>query len=250
MTPIIFSVMNHKGGVGKTTTAVNLAAGWAESGARVLLIDNDPPGSAGMSLGVSDSGRGLLQALAASSALPVRETMMPGLYLVPSGPGLVEARHRFSGALGLELLRRCLERTPGDWDRVLIDCPPGEENLTVGALRTSRYVLVPVEVHFLGLNGINQILKTVASVQQDNPRLEIGAVIPCRAHPRRIIHREIMEKLETLFPGRVTPQVRESVSLAEAPASGKSIFQYAPASSGAVDYREVIRWLETRLASA
>jgi chromosome partitioning protein len=250
MKPIIFSVMNHKGGVGKTTTAVNLAAGWAEDGRRVLLIDNDPQGSAGLSLGVSDDGQRLLQALSASNALPVVKTVMPELYLVPSGPGLVEARRRFSGVLGLELLRRCLERTPGDWDRVLIDCPPGEEILTIGALRASRYVLIPVEVHYLGLNGINQILKTILSVQEANPLFEIGAVIPCRAHPRRIIHREIMEKLEALFPGKVAPLVRETVSLAEAPASGKSIFQYAPGSSGAADYREVIRWLDPRLNGA
>jgi chromosome partitioning protein len=160
MKPIIFSVMNHKGGVGKTTTAVNLVAGWAENGKRILLIDNDPQGSAGLSLGVSDDGQGLLKALSASTPLPVVETEIPELYLVPSGPGLVEARRRFSGALGLELLRRCLQRTPGDWDRVVIDCPLGEEILTVGALRASRYVLIPVEIHFLGLNGINQILKT------------------------------------------------------------------------------------------
>jgi chromosome partitioning protein len=250
MKPIVFSIMNHKGGVGKTTTAVSLAAGWAEGGQRVLLIDNDPQGSAGMSLGVADDGQALLQALATSSMLPVRVTGVPRLYLAPSGPGLGEARNRFSGALGLELLRRSLERTPGDWDRIVIDCPPAEEMLTLGALRASHYVLIPVEVHFLGLNGINQVLKTVSAVQQDNPLLEIAAVIPCRSHPRRIIHREIMEKLETLFPGKVAPQVRESVSLAEAPASGVPIFRYARHSSGAADYREVIRWLEGRLTGA
>jgi chromosome partitioning protein len=250
MQSLIFSVMNHKGGVGKTTSAVSLAAGWAENGRRVLLIDNDPQGSASLSLGVSNDGEGLLQALSASNALPVVETVMPELYLVPSGPGLVEARRRFSGALGLELLRRCLERTPGDWARIMIDCPPGEEILTMGALRASRYVLIPVEVHHLGLNALHQIRQTVSAVQRDNPLLEIGAVVPCRSHPRRIIHREIMEKLETLFPGKVAPLVRESVSLAEAPAFGKSIFQYAPESSGAADYREVIRWLEARLTGA
>ncbi len=247
MKPIIFSVMNHKGGVGKTTTAVSLAAGWVESGHRVLLIDHDPQGSASLSLGDATDGLDQIKALAASTALPVAETGMPGLYLVPSGPGLGEARQRFSGALGLELLRRCLERTPWDWDRVIIDCPPGEEILTVGALRTSRYILIPVEVHYLGLNGINQILKTISAVQRDSPFLEIGAVIPCRSHPRRIIHREIMEKLDTLFPGKVAPVVRESVSLTVAPTSGMSIFQYAPWSNGATDYREVIRWLEGRL---
>jgi chromosome partitioning protein len=244
---MVFSVMNHKGGVGKTTTAVNLAAGWVDGGNRTLLIDHDPQGSAGLSLGVVDDGLAQLQALGSSIGLPVRGTGVSGLGLVPGGPALAEARQRFSGALGLELLQRSLERTPGDWDRVVIDCPPGDENITLGALRASRYVLIPVEVHFLGLNGINQILRTVSAVQRMNPLLEVGAVIPCRSHPRRIIHREIMEKLETLFPGKVAPLVRESVSLAEAPAAGKSIFEYAPQSGGAADYREVIRWLEEQL---
>ena len=250
MKPIIFSVMNHKGGVGKTTTAVNVAAGWAENGKRVLLIDNDPQGSAGLSLGVADDGQALLQALATSSMLPVRVTGVPGyIWLLPVRdwvrPGIASA-----GPSGWSCCEESLERTPGDWDRIVIDCPPAEEMLTLGALRASHFVLIPVEVHFLGLNGINQVLKTVSVVQRDNPLLEIGAVIPCRSHPRRIIHREIMEKLEALFPGKVAPQVRESVSLAEAPASGVPIFRYARHSSGAADYREVIRWLEARLNEA
>ncbi|HET6489642.1 MAG TPA: ParA family protein [Syntrophales bacterium] len=243
----VTAVMNHKGGVGKTTTAVNLAACWAEQGKKVLLVDHDPQGSASFALNVPVDGHGLLQALKKSTALPVAATRMPGLSLVPSGPGLGEARQRFSGGIGLELLRRCLDRTPGPWDRIVIDCPPGEDILTLGALRASGQVLVPVEVHFLGLNGLQQIAAIIGSVRRHNPGLAIHSIIPCRAHPRRRIHHEIMDRLEALFPGRVSPVVRENVSLAEAPARGLPVILSAPRSHGAFDYRAVAEWLEERL---
>jgi chromosome partitioning protein len=238
--------MNHKGGVGKTTTAVNLAACWAERGMKVLLVDHDPQGSASTALNVSDDGYGLLQALQKSTALPVVATRMPGLSLVASGPGLGEARRRFSGSIGLELLRRCLDRTPGSWDRIVLDCPPGEDILTLGALCAADRILVPVEVHFLGLNGLQQVAALIASVRRHNPGLAIHSVIPCRAHPRRRIHREIMDRLEVLFPGRVSPVVRENVSLAEAPARGLPVILSDPKSNGANDYRTLAEWLEER----
>ena len=168
----VTAIMNHKGGVGKTTTAVNLAACWTERGKKVLLVDQDPQGSASFALNFPSYGRELL-ALQKSTALPVVATRMPGLSLVPAGPGLGEARQRFSGGIGIELLQRCLDRTSGPWDRVVLDCPPGEDILTLGALRAAQQVLVPVEVHFLGLNGLQQIAAIIGSVRPHKDRKSV-----------------------------------------------------------------------------
>ena len=244
----IVAVVNHKGGVGKTATAVSVGAALAEGGDKVLLVDFDPQGSATRSLGGTDGGRVLFRALETSASLPYAPTAVPGLDLVASGPALAEARHRFTGAFGLELLRRCLERSPEDWAWQLVDCPPGDELLTTAALSAADHVVVPLEAHPLGLWGLEQIAATVAAARRRNARLEIRAVVPCRAHPRRRVHGQVLERLEALYPGRVTPCVRESAVLAEAPASGRPITFFAPRSAVAEDYRAVARWLAERLS--
>lgn len=246
----IISVINHKGGVGKTTSAVNVAACLGEMNQQVLLIDIDPQGNATTSLGVENTGDDLLQAMQKSDALPVIATGAKGFDLVPSGPALVAARQRFSGVVGAELLRRCLQRTNGGWQWVLIDCPPSMGILTLNALLVSRHVLVPVEASYLGLQGLGQIVETVDSVRrQHSARARIEAVIPCRAHVRRKMHQEIMVKLARAFPQAVTPVIRENVALAEAPGHGKPVISYAPRSNGAHDYRQATQWLFQHLST-
>lgn len=241
----IISVVNHKGGVGKTTTAVNVSACWGKAGRKVLLVDLDPQGSASMSLGVRDEGEGLLNALQATEGLPVAPTAAEGVDLVPAGPKLAVARQRFSGSLGTELMSKCLKRTliKGQWDPIVIDCPPSLGILTTMAMWASSHVLITAEANFLALGGLNQILETITSVRERHPELEIMAVVPCRAHPRRRIHRETMEKLEEAFPGKVSPAVRENVSLAEAPGRGMPVIMSAPRSHGAEDYQAVASFL-------
>lgn len=248
----IVSILNHKGGVGKTTSAVNISACIGEEGGSVLLIDMDPQGSATVSLGVKDDGSAVLRALQSSMALPVVSTPAERVDLVPSGPCLAAGHQRFSGAgsVGTGLLVRCLAHMEGEWDWIIIDCPPTLEIFTQNALRVSRYLVVPVEAHYLGLTGLNQMMETVESVGSLNPDIEISAVIPCRAHPRRRIHREIMTELERTFPGKVAPYIRENVALAESPGRGLPIILYAPKSNGAHDFREVTRWLMKHLCSA
>ncbi len=241
--PTVISIINHKGGVGKTTSAVNIAAGLGELGEKVLLIDVDPQGSASLSLGVRSEGEELLHALRTTGPLPVTPSVAPGVDLVPSGPTFAEARHRFSGEVGRELMKRCMARTEGDWQWVIFDCPPTLEILTQNALRASRYVVIPVEAHFLGLSGLQHMLAMIEAEKAHHPGLEISAVIPCRAHPRRRVHQQIMAELECLFPGHVSPIVRENVALTEAPGAGKPVFQYAPRSHGTEDYRAVTDWL-------
>ncbi|HXX82273.1 MAG TPA: ParA family protein [Thermodesulfovibrionales bacterium] len=243
----IVSIANHKGGVGKTTSATNIAACWGEAGKRILLVDMDPQGSASMSFGITDNGDDLLHALQRSTGLPVASTQIKDVDMVPSGPNLALARQLFTGSLGKELLLRCIRQTQGDWDRILIDCPPSLGVLTATSLWASKHAVIPVETNYLALRGLNQMVEMVASIRKDHPGIEITAIIPCRAHPRRRIHQEILERLEELFPGRVAPAVRENVALAEAPGLGKPVILYAPRSHGAEDYRNVASWLSKHI---
>jgi chromosome partitioning protein len=244
---LVISFANHKGGVGKTTSAVNIAAVLGEMGRRVLLVDLDPQGSASLHLGVRDKGSGFLRALESTVALPVIPTGVDGVDLIPSGPMLSAAAQRFSGVLGMELLERCLARTPGDWEIAIIDCPPGLGILTMGALRASRYLLVPIEASHLSLNGLYQLTETLTSMHRENHQPGILGIITCRANLRRRLHKELSADLESQFPGMIAPAVRESVALAEAPAHGQPITMYAPNSNGPEDYRRVAEWLMQRL---
>jgi len=243
----VIAFSNHKGGVGKTTSVVNIASVLAETGKRVLVMDIDPQGGASLHLGVRDNGAEFLKALERTVAAPVLPTSVRGVDLIPSGSALFEAAQRFSGVLGAELLARCLERTHGDWELVLIDCPPGPGILTLGALRVSQHVVIPIEANRLAVNGLDQFIETLDSMRRKDRHPGVLGIIPCRANPRLRLHREIMADLESRFPGMVAPLVRENVALAEAPAQGKPITLYAPGSNGAEDYRRVARWLLKRL---
>lgn len=241
------SVVNHKGGVGKTTCAVNIAASLGETGWKVLLVDFDPQGSASLFLGVEDDGARLLNALQKTTDLPIVREAAKGVDLVPSGPKLVEARQRFTLSLGRELLRRCLQRTHDDVDWILIDCPPSIGVLTLSALFASHRVIIPVEASYLALNGLKQFVSLLRPFEHEHGDVDIVGLIPCRAQPRRRIHGQILLELEQRFPGRVAPAVRENVSLAEAPGRGKPVTVSAPRSHGAEDYAAVTRWLLERL---
>ncbi len=244
----VVSVVNHKGGVGKTTSVVNIAACWGELGKKVLVIDLDPQGSASLSFGVDDDGNALLQALQKTTPLPVQPTKARGVDIVPAGHGLAEARQKFSGIIGSELLLRCLKYTKEEWNFVIIDCPPSLGIFTRNALMASGHVLIPVEANFLSYNGLRQMIEAVNSFRSLNPSLAIRAIIPCRAQTRRRIHEEFLEKIGELLPGGISPTVRENVSLAEAPGRGMPVILYYPHSNGAYDYRRVAQWLLERLA--
>jgi chromosome partitioning protein len=138
---------------------------------------------------------------------------------------------------------RCLKRTQLGWSKVLIDCPPSLGILTLTALWASNHVVIPVEASFLAINGVTQMMDTIASLGAHHQGLTLGAIIPCRAHPRRRVHQEIMDLLEQRFPGKVSPAVRENAALTEAPGKGKPVISFASWSNGAEDYRQVASWL-------
>jgi chromosome partitioning protein len=218
-------------------------------GKRVLVIDLDPQGSASLSFGIADDGNALLHALQQTTALPFLSTTARGVDLVPAGHGLAEARQRFVGTVGGELLMRCLKHTEGQWDFVIVDCPPSLGILTINALKASAHVVIPVEANYLSFSGLSQMIQAVNTFQsQRNPVLSVRGIIPCRAQARRRIHGEFLAMMEKLLPGGIGPMVRENVSLAEAPSSGLPVVLYYPNSNGAYDYRRVAQWLLERLA--
>lgn len=244
----VIAVSNQKGGVGKTASTVSLAAVFAEAGESVLLIDLDPQGSASLWLGVEDDGTQLLEHLEKPGDLAslVHPAVAPGLDLIPAGLALAAADYRLGGKLGQHTrLRRCLERTTGQWDWVFLDCPPALGVLSVNALSAAGAVVVPVEASPLALAGLSDLSNVIADVREEvNDSLHVAGVLVCRANARRTVYRDTMEALNEAFPDRVCPvPIREDVCLTEAPGHGKPITLYSPRCHGAEDYREAAAWL-------
>jgi len=247
--PQIIAIANHKGGVGKTATAVNLAAIFADKGYRTLLVDLDPQGNSSAWLNATENGAALVEALANETSLEVEQTPFSGLQLAAGGLPLAAAQKSLGHEVGAELLLgEMLQRSQKQWDLVFLDCPPSLGFLTINALAASTGVLLPLEAHPLGLRGLSDSRKVVHAVQKRlNPGTSIIGVVPCRVHPRRALHREVMLALEDAFPDQVTPSIRENVAVAEAPAHGLPINLYSPRSNGCLDYRKVANWLAKRL---
>lgn len=250
------SVINQKGGSGKTTTTVCLGAALAEAGKRVLLIDLDPQYSTTQWLAAHDVGRGVFDLFADPEATRLADLVRPtgtaNLSLVGSSAWLVGAEKALSSEPGAEiLLRQKLAALGGDaFDYALIDCPPTLGVLTVNALTAVREVLVPVECHVMGLQGLAQILQTVDRVRKRlNPDVRVTGILACRLDGRTNHGPEIVAKLRGRFPETYRAVIRENIRLAECPSMGEPITAYAPSSSGAEDYRalaaEVIAQEET-----
>jgi chromosome partitioning protein len=248
------ALMNQKGGVGKTTTAVNLAAGLAMLGRPTLLIDLDPQGHATLHLGAEVSpGQAtaydvLLDPAAAAGAIVESR---PNLWLMPATVDLAAAEPELASAAGRDRrLQQALAPMRDRFEFVLIDCPPSLGLLTVNAVAAAREVVAPMQSQFLALQGLGKLLETVALVARGvNPRLRVSGVVLCAHEESTRLSREVVADLERFFaearqsenPWRSArvfrPPVRRNVKLAEAPSFGKTIFEYAPSATGSADYR-------------
>ena len=238
------ATVNHKGGSGKTTTAVNLGAALAETGRAVLVVDLDPQASASQWLGVRDGGRFLLDALigAGSFESAVRPTSVAGLDIVPSSPWLLGAERELAIAPGRETrLRGLVAQLPSRWDYLLIDCPPAMGVLTTNAMTCADELLVPVEAHVMALAGLAQLLSGVEVVRQRlHPALRVGGIVACRVDARTRHCPEVVADLRSRFGGLVHDTlIRENVRLAECPSFEIPITRYDPRCSGALDYRSL-----------
>jgi chromosome partitioning protein len=240
--PPRLAIFNHKGGTGKTTTSVSLAAGLAARGLRVLLVDTDSQGNVSVSLGVK-AERTLYHVLVMGMrATDVAVKVRDNLDMVISNETLAAAELYLAGKQNRDrILRDRLASAFEAYDVVLLDCSPSLSLMNQNALVVADGIIVPVACDFLSLVGVRQVIKTVKNVNQllHHP-VQIHGVLPTFYDGRARICRDAVQALEEHFGDRVLPPIRQATRLKEAPAQGKTIFEYAPESNAAQDYATVV----------
>jgi chromosome partitioning protein len=251
------ALMNQKGGVGKTTTTVNLAAALAKAGRPTLVVDLDPQAHATLHLGVDPrtletSVYDALMDENADVAALIHQTR-ENLALLPSQTDLAAIEGELATATDRQRrLERALAKVSDNYEFILLDCPPSLGLLTINGLAAAREVLIPMQAHFLALQGVGKLLETVSLVSQVvNPRLRVTGVVLCMHDTSSTHTREVVADLDSFFeaardkdtPWRyarvLRPPVRRNIKLAEGPSFGQTIFEYAPTATGAEDYAKL-----------
>lgn len=249
----IISLVNHKGGVGKTTSAVNLAAALALKGKKVLLIDLDSQASATVHMGVDPDSLSqtvtdvMIEDTTAEEVILAAKT--PGLHLLPADESLAQANVILAPEVGRESrLKHRLQNLNNRYDFAFIDCPPSLSLLTINAIVASQYTLIPVSPDFLSLKGLAQLQGILEKIREGiGAKVEILGIVPTIVDRRKIATRESLNILRDSFGHLVTEtEIRINVKLEEAPSHGKTIFEYDPRSVGAACYRQLAEEVLTR----
>lgn len=240
----VISVTNQKGGVGKTTTAVNMAYYLSKSGKKTLLVDFDPQGNATSGLGIDKQGLTQTMADVIMEVATLDQVVLPteykNLFLAPTTPylantevQLAQADRRFSR------LKAAIEASEGGYDYIIIDSPPSLSLLTVNGLIAAKYVLLPVQAEFYALEGLGQLLETMKLVRKGmNPTLELLGVLPTMIDSRTTLSSQVHEEIKKHFPGKVfNSTIPRNIRLAEAPSHGLPIGAYDRFSKGARAYK-------------
>ncbi len=239
----VIAIANQKGGVGKTTTAVNLAACLAELGRRTLLLDCDPQGNATSGLGIDK--RGLKTCIYDNiiNGVPMKETLLPTAYprldLVPARIQLAGAEIELVAMLNREgRLKNALERVKHDYDYVLLDCPPSLGLLTVNALTAATSVLVPIQCEFYALEGVSMLMNTIRLVQRNlNPALKLEGVVMTMFDARTNLSQDVVSEVQGYFKAKMYRTIiPRNVRLSEAPSHGQPVLAYDKKSKGAQVY--------------
>lgn len=261
------AVINQKGGVGKTTTAVNLSAALAEAGKRVWLIDLDPQAHASLHLGFGMQEEYLSTYDVLTDNVPlddVRHQVEDNLWLSPAHIDLAAAEMELAGAVGREIiLRDRMKEISEQFDYIIFDCPPSLGVLTLNALTTADEVFLPLQPHYLALHGLSKLLRTIELVARRlNSKLRLSNVIYCLFDTGTRLANEVVNDVEMYFEQQrqtensiwsnsesFDTKIRRNIRLAEAPSYGQSIFQYAGESNGAQDYRSLAEEVLSQTAS-
>jgi chromosome partitioning protein len=246
--PRVVAIANQKGGVGKSTTAVNLGAALAELGRKVLVIDLDPQGNASTGLGI-DPGRrqvGTYQMLTQGrpAGEAVMETSVPGVWAIPSTIDLAGAEIELVGQISRETrLARAIESVTAGFDLVLLDCPPSLGLITVNALTAADELIVPIQCEYYALEGLGQLLRNVRLIQQNlNGRLRLTGIVLTMYDRRTKLSEQVVAEVRRYFGPRVYDTIiPRTVRLSEAPGFGRPITAYDSGSKGAKSYRRLAR---------
>ncbi len=244
----VISLLNHKGGVGKTTSAINIGAGLVEMGRKVLLIDLDPQANLTLSLGIPRQPQTIYEALRGESEL-IPYTVKEGMDVIMSTLDLSGAEMELINEAGREyILKELFAPIKEEYDYLIIDCPPSLGLLTLNALTSSDHVIIPLQTEFLALQGLAKIKQVIDKVKfRLNKELDIAGVIATMYDARKVLNRDVVDTIKKYFGEKVfNTLIRDNVALAEAPAQRKDIFEYSRNSPGAKDYLELCHELVER----
>jgi chromosome partitioning protein len=248
----VYAIANQKGGVGKTTTAVNVGACIGEAGYRTLLVDVDPQANATVGLGIPRTHTpGLYEVLTgqATAAEALTEASVPGLQVLPAGAGLAGANIELPRIAGFEqCLRECLAPVKDRFEYVLLDCPPSLGPLTVSALVAADRVIVPVQTEYFALEGLAAVLDTLELVRRElNPRLTVAGMLLTMHDGRTRLGRDVEREVRAHFPDLVfSTVIPRNVRVGEAPSYGLPVTHHDPHSAGAEAYFELAKEVAAR----